>query len=112
LREATTLLQRDPPPTARIAGGNQILVGVLRAVQQQGLEIGRDLSLITCDRTDLSATYPGPLTLIDRDMEAIGHTSAQLLLERITEKSTDPPRRVTFPTTLILGHSCGPPRTS
>jgi hypothetical protein len=27
----------------------------------------------------------------------------------MTEKSTEPPRRVTFPTTLILGHSCGPP---
>ena len=82
---------------------------MLRAIQQHPLVIGRDLSLITCDRTDLATTYPGPLTLIDRDMDAIGRTSADLLLERITQKSADPPRRVTFPTTLILGHSCGPP---
>ena len=108
-RETSTLLRIADPPTAIIAGGNQILVGVLRAIQQQGLEIGRDLSLITCDRTDLATTYPGPLTLIDRDVEAIGRTAAELLLERMTEKSTEPPRRVTFPTTLILGHSCGPP---
>jgi len=108
-RETSTLLRSADPPTAIIAGGNQILVGVLRAVQQHPVVIGRDLSLITCDRTDLATTYPGPLTLIDRDMEAIGRTSAELLLERITEKSLDPPRRVTFPTTLILGHSCGPP---
>jgi LacI family transcriptional regulator len=108
-RETSMLLRSADPPTAIIAGGNQILVGVLRAIQQQGVVIGRDLSLVTCDRTDLAITYPGPLTLIDRDMEAIGRTSAELLLERITEKSLDPPRRVTFPTTLILGHSCAPP---
>ncbi len=108
-REASTLLRTADPPTAIIAGGNQILVGVLRAIQQQDLEIGRDLSLVTCDRTDLATTYPGPLTLIDRDVEAIGRTAAELLLERIAEKSAEPARRVTFPTTLILGHSCGPP---
>jgi LacI family transcriptional regulator len=108
-KETATLLRAADPPTAIIAGGNQILVGALRAIQQQGLTIGRDLSLITCDRTDLATTYPGPLTLIDRDVEAIGRTAAELLLERMTARSTEPPRRVTFPTTLILGHSCGPP---
>ena len=108
-RETSMLLRAADPPTAIIAGGNQILVGVLRAIQQSSAAIGRDLSLITCDRTDLATTYPSPLTLFDRDMEAIGRTAAELLLERMTGKSTDPPRRVTFPTTLILGHSCGPP---
>jgi LacI family transcriptional regulator len=108
-RETSMLLRSADPPTAIIAGGNQILVGVLRSVQQQGVSIPRDLSLVTCDRTDLASTYPGPLTLIDRDMEAIGRTAAELLLERVTGKSLDPPRRVTFPTTLILGHSCAPP---
>lgn len=108
-REASMLLRSVDPPTAIIAGGNQILVGVLRAIQQQGIEIGDEVSLVTCDRTDLATTYPGPLTLIDRDVEAIGRTAAELLLERIAGKSAEPPRRVVFPTTLILGHSCGPP---
>ena len=67
------------------------------------------MSLITCDRSDLALLYPGPITLIDRHVEEIGRTAAQLLLERIAEKSAEPARRVTFPTTLILGHSCAPP---
>ena len=67
--------------------------------------------MITCDRTDLTTAYPGPLTLIDRDVEAIGRTAAQLLLERMEGKVNDPARRISFPTTLILGHSCGPPTT-
>ncbi len=51
-RETTALLQLPDPPTALIAGGNQILVGVLKAVQQVGIDVPRQLSLITCDRTD------------------------------------------------------------
>ena len=109
MREASALLRDADPPTAIIAGGNQILVGALLAIQQQGLTLGRDLSVITCDRTDLTTAYPGPLTLIDRDVEAIGRTAAQLLLERMEGKVNDPARRISFPTTLILGHSCGPP---
>jgi LacI family transcriptional regulator len=109
LREASALLRLADPPTAIVAGGNQILVGVLRAVQQQGLAVPRELSLIACDRTDLATTYPGPLTLIDRDIDAIGRTAAELLLERIGGTSIGPARRIMFPTTLILGQSCGPP---
>ncbi len=38
-RETTALLQLPDPPTALIAGGNQILVGVLKAVQQVGIDV-------------------------------------------------------------------------
>ncbi len=38
-REALDLLRRPDRPTALIAGGNQLLVGVVRAVQQLGLAI-------------------------------------------------------------------------
>lgn len=109
LREASALLKGRERPTAIIAGGNQILVGVLTAIQQQGLVMPQDLSLVACDQTELAAIYPVPLTLIDRDVSAIGRTAAQLLLERMAGKGPLPARRIQFPTTLILGRSCGPP---
>lgn len=110
-REATTMFQGRDRPTAVIAGGNQILVGVLRAIQQQDFSMPRDVSLIACDRTDLATTYPGPITLIDRDVGAIGRAASQLLLERMTGSvaSDVTARRISFATTLILGRSCGPP---
>jgi LacI family transcriptional regulator len=107
-REASTLLQRAAPPTAIIAAGNRILVGVLKAVQQRGISIPRDLSLIGCDRTDLALLYPGPITLIDRDIADIGRTAAQLLLERLDGGGERQAQRITFPTRLLLGGSCGP----
>lgn len=109
-REASALLQSAERPTAIIAAGNRILVGVLRAIQQQNVSIPRDVSIIACDQTDLARLYPGPITLIDRDIEEIGRTAAQLLLERLVEHSERPAQRIIFPTRLILGGSCGPVR--
>lgn len=108
-RETSALLQRPDPPTALVAGGNQILVGVLRAVQQQGVSIPDQLSLVTCDRTDLSMLYPGPITVISRDLAEIGRTAAQLLLDRLVGGTDRPPRRISLPTSLTLGRSCARP---
>jgi LacI family transcriptional regulator len=107
-REATALLQREERPTAIIAAGNRILVGVLRAFQQQGVSVPHDISLIGCDRSDLAMLYPGPITLIDRDVDEIGRTAAQLLLERIANPGERPAQRILFPTRLILGGSVSP----
>jgi LacI family transcriptional regulator len=108
-RETTALLQLAEPPTALVAGGNQILVGVLKAIQQHGVQVPGQLSLITCDRTDLSTTYPGPLTIIDRNLAEIGRTAAELLLERMGEGAGKPALRISFPTHLVLGRSCARP---
>ena len=107
-REANALLHMRAKPTAIIAAGNRILVGVLRAIQQQSVAIPRDLSLITCDRSDVALLYPGPITLIDRPVEEIGRTAAQLLLERLAGDTTRPAQRIAFPTQLIMGGSCLP----
>ncbi len=109
LRDAAALLERPDRPTALIAGGNQILVGVLNAIRESGLRVAEDLSLVTCDRTELASVYPGPITVIDRDLAELGRTAAQLLLERIAEPGR-PPRRVLLPTSLILGRSCAAPK--
>ncbi|MBN9072936.1 MAG: substrate-binding domain-containing protein [Rhizobiales bacterium] len=107
-REATALLQMPDRPTAIIAAGNRILVGVLRAIQQQGVSVPDDISLIGCDRSDIAMLYPGPITLIDRPVEEIGRTAAQLLLERLSGQADRPAQRIAFPTQLILGGSCRP----
>lgn len=108
-RETIDLLRGADPPTAIVAGGNQLLPGVLRAIEQQGLSIPKDLSLVTCDRTDLASVYAGSITTIERDIYEIGRTAAQLLLERLSGPPGRPARRVVLPTRLVLGRSCGPP---
>jgi len=107
-RAASALLQDADRPTAIIAAGNRVLVGVLRAFQQRSVSIPKDMSLIACDQTDLARLYPGPITLIDRDIAEIGRTAAQVLLERLRGGRDRPAQRISFPTLLILGGSCAP----
>jgi LacI family transcriptional regulator len=105
-RETLDLLRRPDRPTALVAGGNQLLPGVLRAAQQLGIVIPAELSLVTCDRTDLASVYAGSITMIERDVPEIGRTAAQLLLERLGDPAPRPARQVVLPTRLVLGRSC------
>ena len=83
--QAREILSSQPRPTALIAGGNQILSGVLRAVRQLELRITEDLSLISCDDIDLTVLMNPPITVIARDIERIGGVAAELLLRRMSK---------------------------
>ncbi len=96
--EATRrLLAADPRPTAIIAGGNQILIGCLEVLQAEGITVGRDISLVTCDDVPLSELYQPPIASIGRDTVGLGRVAAELLLRRLTEEGA--PETVVLPTT-------------
>ncbi|GIV75994.1 MAG: hypothetical protein KatS3mg050_0388 [Litorilinea sp.] len=80
-REARALFSRPDPPRALIAGGNLVLIGILRAVQELGIVIGRDLALIGCDDTDLTRIYHPPITVIHRDLAQMGAMAARVLVD-------------------------------
>ena len=98
------LLQMPCPPTALIAGGNQLLTGVLRSLRSLDLEAGRDLALVSCDDVPLSELHTPPITVIDRDIEELGRAGARLALERLAQPDA-PPRKVVLPTSLLLRES-------
>jgi LacI family transcriptional regulator len=106
------LLDEPGPPTAVIAGGAQITPGVLRAARARGLRIPEDLSLVAYDDTDVTALYAPAITVVARDVYAIGAQAARLLIDRLTG-SPDPTRRriVGIPTSLVIRGSTAPPST-
>jgi LacI family transcriptional regulator len=95
------------PPTAIIAGSNQILVGVLHAARELNLYIPRDVSLVTCDDLTLAGFLTPPLATISRDTATIGRAAAGLLLDLIDDQ---PPRVELLPTGFRPTGSCAPPR--
>lgn len=103
----TQLMQLPSPPTAIIAGSNQILVGVLHALRSANMRVPGDVSLVTCDRLPLSEFLDPPLATITRNPREMGAVGADLLTELIDGA---PPRRVTLPTAFEAAASCGPPR--
>ncbi|HZC72122.1 MAG TPA: LacI family DNA-binding transcriptional regulator [Jatrophihabitans sp.] len=101
------LLDGRRPPTAIIAGGNQILVGVLAELASRKVRIPRDISLITCDDVPLAKFFTPPLAMIIRDPYEMGSVAARLLLDRL---GGGDPETVTLPTTFVTGASCAAPR--
>ena len=106
--QAREILSAQPRPTALIAGGNQILSGVLRAIRQLELRITDDLSLISCDDIDLTVLMNPPITVIARDIGRIGGLAAELLLRRMSKTMETEAIKLLIPTELIVRESCRP----
>lgn len=101
------LFALDEPPTAVIAGGNLILAGVLQALQDRQLTIGRDLALIGCDDTELTRLHTPPISVISRDLDLLGATAGRMLLSAMQQKGGE---TVLLPTHLLIRDSSRHPR--
>ncbi len=101
------LLALTQPPTAIIAGGNLILTGVLRGLQERAICIGQEIALIGCDDTDLTRLHTPPITVIARDLAQIGETAGRLLLNAMQQHERE---TVVLPTQLLIRDSsrCAP----
>jgi len=100
------LLDLPDPPTAIIAGGNQLLIGTLRVLTARDKRVGEDIALITCDDLPLTELYRPPIATISRDTIGIGRAAAQLLHARL--QHAEEPATVMLPTTYRPRASASP----
>lgn len=111
-RQATQrLLDQHAPPTAIIAGGNQLLIGVLDELRERGLRVGEDISLVSCDAVPITELYAPPIAIVKRSTAEIGRQAAALMLQLIGEEGSEP-ERVLLPTEFVPRPSCAPPKAS
>lgn len=97
-----SLFALPQPPTALIAGGNTILVGILQALQESKIQVGHDIALIGCDDTALAQLYTPAITVIARDLRLLGETAANLLINTMEKRES---KRVVLPTRLLIRES-------
>ncbi len=107
-RATRELLDDADPPTAIIAGGNQLLIGALEVMSERGIDVGRDLSLVTCDDVPLAMLHRPPIASISRDTVGLGATAATLLLDRLGEPP-GPPMTAVLSTGYTPRASVAPP---
>lgn len=101
-RTVEEMVSDGPLPTGLIAGGNLILNGVIAALHRNGVRVGRDISLITCDDIALAEYHHPPISVVARDIEEMGSTAASLLLELL---EGGPARTEIVPTAFVLRES-------
>ena len=108
--EATMqVLELEPRPTAIVAAGNQLLVGCLTALRQRGMTVGRDIAVIGCDDTGVSALFEPPIATLSRDTMALGRAAAERLLELIVAADEPGEQRlepILLPTSFTPRESC------
>lgn len=100
--QASALLSLRNPPTAIVAGANQILVGVLRAINRAQLRIPRDISVVSCDDTPVAELMTPAITVVRRDIPEWGHLSADMLMARIMQDDDTPDDEITPARTLRM----------
>ena len=95
------LLERRDPPTAIYCYNDLTALGAMVGMRQQGIEPGRDVSIIGCDDiAEAAASYPGLTTVRGNHVEMI-QKAVDLLGERMNAP-TMPQKRLRVQPTLVV----------
>jgi DNA-binding LacI/PurR family transcriptional regulator len=76
--QAFRLLSHPEPPTAFVTATDTLAVGVLRACQRWGLEVGRDVAIVGFDDTPTAAAFD--LSSVRQPIELAGQQIMAMLL--------------------------------
>ena len=109
---ATRMLAMPRPPTGIVVASLITAIGVRRAVQERGLKVGHDVSVVTHD-DDLSYFSndgPNPVFTATRSsVRQAGRQAAQMLLDQIADPG-QAPQQTLLAAELVPGQSSGAPR--
>jgi DNA-binding LacI/PurR family transcriptional regulator len=105
-QSAGELLGSPDPPTAIFAASDTQAIGVLEAIQDAGLKVPQDVSVIGYDDIEI-AEYLS-LTTIRQPLFALGVEGVELLLNSIANVPRAP-HRVLLPVELVVRDTTGPP---
>jgi len=83
LQAAVELLNHRLPPTAIFTRTDVLAVGAMQGIQQMGLSVPRDVSVIGHDNVEIAALVNPPLTTVSIDIPLIGRVATQTLLQMI-----------------------------
>lgn len=93
------------PPTAIFCANDTTAIGVMKAVHERGVNIPKDISIISIDNTDLCQYSSPMLTSVDIPKEELGKFAVKIMIDRING-GHHLPVKIGIPFTLISRESC------
>lgn len=99
------LLSLPEPPTALLVTDDLMALGVLQSLLLHGLEVPRDLSVVSFNNVLISRLANPPLTSVDIRILDLGMEAVKQLISKI-ENEREPVKRVIIPHQLVVRSSC------
>ncbi len=103
------LLDLPDPPTAIVTVNDLLALGAMRAAQERGLVVGKDISITGFDDIVLAEYANPPLTTVHQPARQIGTMLCQMLVKVIRREALESNHIILKPE-LVVRQSTGPAR--
>jgi LacI family transcriptional regulator len=100
------LLRQVPDIDGVFAGSDLIALGAIQAIQEAGLRVPEDISVVGFDDLPMAKVSNPPLTTIYQPISQKAEMATSLLLD-VIEEQEETPTRVSLPARLVIRESCG-----
>ncbi len=101
-------LTGPPDYTAIVAANDEMALGVIHGLHDNGIRVPEDVSVVGFDDLPMSRHFLPPLTTIRQDFHALGRTAVEVLQAAIEGRQI--PQRTKLPVELVPRASSAPPR--
>lgn len=101
------LVNDENRPTAIFALSYTIVLGVMKAIQESGLKIGSDISIISFDDNTCLDYIAPPITRVRQPVEELGKLATKVLFEHIDNPNSKT-TKLELTTRIISGNSVRP----
>jgi DNA-binding LacI/PurR family transcriptional regulator len=106
---AKQLLARKKPFTALFAYNDISAIGAIRAIQEEGLRVPEDVSVVGFDDIRWAAYHTPSLTTVRQPLSRMGEMAAETLIRKL-ERKIDNCSEIAIAPTLVVRESTGPAR--